>query len=95
MRPKATETLIVGCAAFVAAVGLSNVAYAQTHDSQTPKGWSYEIKDGKRVPKGSRITNPDGSWREEVKQGNCVTIKERSAAGEYKETRQCNPAKPS
>ena len=37
---------------------------------------------------------PDGSWREEVRQGNCVTIKERSAAGEYKETRQCNPGNP-
>ena len=35
-------------------------------DQQTPKGWSYEIKDGKRVPKGNRVTNPDGSWREEV-----------------------------
>ena len=44
------------------------------------------------MPKGNRVTNPDGSWREEVRQGNCVTIKERSAAGEYKETRQCNPA---
>jgi len=46
------------------------------------------------VPKGNRVTNPDGSWREELKQGNCVTIKERSAAGEYKETRQCNPGSP-
>jgi hypothetical protein len=43
------------------------------------------------VPKGNRVTNPDGSWREEVRQGNCVTVKERSASGEYKETRQCNP----
>ena len=59
---------------------------------QTPKGWNYEIKNGQRVPKGNRVTNPDGSWREEVKQGNCVTVKERSAAGEYKETRQCNPS---
>ena len=59
---------------------------------QTPKGWNYEIRDGKRVPKGNRVTNPDGSWREEVRQGNCVTIKEKSASGEYKETRQCDPA---
>ena len=59
---------------------------------QTPKGWNYEIRDGKRVPKSNRITNPDGSWREEVKQGSCVTIKEKSASGEYKETRQCNPS---
>lgn len=59
---------------------------------QTPRGWNYELKDGKRVPKGDRVTNPDGSWREEVRQGNCVTIKEKSASGEYKETRQCDPA---
>lgn len=66
-------------------------AFAQTAP-QTPKGWSYELKDGKRVPKGDRVTNPDGSWREEVRQGNCVTIKEKAASGEYKETRQCDPA---
>ena len=64
---------------------------AAAQDRKTPNGWNYEIKDGKRVPKGNRITNPDGSWREEVRQGNCVTIKEKSATGEYKETRQCNP----
>lgn len=64
---------------------------AQPQTQRTPKGWNYEIKDGKRVPKGNRVTHPDGSWREEVRQGNCVTIKERSASGEYKETRQCNP----
>lgn len=81
--------LVLAGVAFVAAAGLAAVAAAQ--NVATPKDWSYEIKDGKRVPKGNRVTNPDGSWREEVKQGNCVTIKERSAAGEYKETRQCNP----
>jgi hypothetical protein len=74
------------------AVGFATAAHAQ--NQQTPKGWSYEIKDGKRVPKGNRVTNADGSWREEVRQGNCITIKERSASGEYKETRQCNPGNP-
>ena len=81
--------LVLGGVAVLAAAGWATVAAAQTQ--QTPKGWSYEIKDGKRVPKGNRVTNPDGSWREEVRQGNCVTVKERSASGEYKETRQCNP----
>ena len=85
--------LVLGGVALVAAAGLATVAVAQTQ--QTPKGWNYEIKDGKRVPKGNRVTNADGSWREEVRQGNCVTVKEMSKAGEYKETRQCNPAKPS
>jgi hypothetical protein len=66
------------------------VASAQAAQS-TPKSWNYEIKDGKRVPKGERVTKADGSWREEVRQGNCVTVKEKTAAGEYRETRQCNP----
>ena len=83
--------LALGSVALVAVGGLATVAVAQTH--QTPKGWNYEIKDGKRVPKsGNRVTNPDGSWREEQRQGNCVTIKEMSKTGEYKETRQCNPS---
>ena len=83
------KLLVVGAAAFVAAAGGATAASAQ--DQKTPRGWSYEIKDGKRVPKGNRVTNADGSWREEVRQGNCVTVKERSANGEYKETRQCDP----
>ena len=90
MSKTATKALIFGAIALAATAGYATAAAAQSQ--QTPKGWNYEIKDGKRVPKsGNRVTNPDGSWREEVRQGNCVTIKERSAAGEYKEPRQCNP----
>ena len=90
MSKTAKRALFVGAVALVATAGFATVAAAQ--DQQTPKGWSYEIKDGKRVPKaGNRVTNPDGSWREEIRQGNCVTIKEMSKNGEYKETRQCNP----
>jgi ABC-type sugar transport system substrate-binding protein len=85
----AKKLLLLGGVALVAAAGFATAAAAQ--DRQTPKGWSYEIKDGKRVPKGNRVTKADGSWREEVRQGNCVTIKEKSAQGEYKETRQCDP----
>ena len=88
MKQSAKKALTLGAIAVVAAAGFTAAAWAQ----QTPKSWNYEIKDGKRVPKGNRVTNPDGSWREEVRQGNCVTVKERSAAGEYKETRQCNPS---
>jgi len=87
----ARKVLMLGGAALIAAAFGASMASAQAQNQQTPKGWSYEIKDGKRVPKGNRVTNPDGSWREEVRQGNCVTIKEKSATGEYKETRQCNP----
>ena len=93
MKLTGKRAILIGAVAFAAAAGFATAAYAQAQgqDQPTPKGWSYEIKDGKRVPKGNRVTNADGSWREEVRQGNCVTIKERSAAGEYKETRQCNP----
>ena len=81
--------------AVVASVGFAGAAFAQrtanNADHATPKGWNYEIKDGKRVPKGgNRVTNPDGSWREETRQGSCVTIKEKNAAGEYKESRRCD-----
>ena len=82
--------LLIGAAVMVGAAG---AAYAQSNASNaqsTPKGWNYEIKDGKRVPKANRVTMADGSWREEVRQGNCVTIKEKTAAGEYKESRRCD-----
>ena len=83
------KALVLGGVALMAIAGYATAARAQ--DQKTPRGWNYEIKDGKRVPKGNRVTNSDGSWRETVRQGNCVTIKEKSAAGEYKETRQCDP----
>jgi len=82
--------MVIGGIAVVAAVGFATTAAAQVTSQSTPKNWNYEIKDGKRVPKGERVTNADGSWREEVRQGKCVTIKEKSAAGEYKETRRCD-----
>lgn len=57
----------------------------------SPPGLNYMICNGQRVPKpGNRVVNADGSWREEVRQGSCVVVKEKTAAGEYKETRQCN-----
>lgn len=87
----AMKVLIVGAIVFGATAATAS-AQTASQGPQTPKGWSYEIRDGKRVPKGSRVTNPDGSWREELKQGNCVTVKAKSATGEYKETRECNPA---
>jgi hypothetical protein len=75
------------------ALGFAAPATAQTRTGQAqsvPKGWNYEIKDGKRVPKGKRVVNADGSWREEIRAGKCVTIKEMSAAGEYRESRRCD-----
>ena len=42
------------------------------------------------MPKGKRQSNADGSWSEEVRQGACVTVKERTPNGEYKESRRCD-----
>lgn len=83
-------------AAYVAASAIGSAASAQVPPPpRTPRNWTYEVdRNGNRVARANRLVNPDGSWREEVRQGNCITIKERSATGEYKETRQCNPAAP-
>ena len=97
MKRTTQRALMLGAIALVAAAGYAGVAAAQgqvkiqAQAQSTPKGWNYEIKNGKRVPKASsRVTNADGSWREEIRQGKCVTIKEKSAAGEYKESRSCD-----
>jgi hypothetical protein len=91
MRTTVIRALLVGAIAFGATAAYAAAQPAPNQQpSQTPKGWNYEIKNGQRVPKGNRVSNPDGSWREELKQGNCVTVKEKSASGEYKESRQCN-----
>ena len=90
---KVRKMLVLGTVAVVVAA-VAAAAYAQGQP-QTPRNWSYTIdKNGQRVPKSNRVTNPDGSWREEIRQGNCLTVKEKSATGEYKETRQCNPQNP-
>jgi hypothetical protein len=80
--------LIAGGVALAATA--AGAAFAQSAAPATPKGWNYEIKDGKRVPKAQRQVNADGSWREEFKQGTCVTIKEKLPSGEYKESRRCD-----
>ncbi len=78
--------------ALVASAALAGPAPAQAQGGNDVKAtpFNYVIKDGKRVPKGNRVTNADGSWREEIRQGKCVTIKEGSAQGEVKTTRRCD-----
>ncbi len=82
--------IILTLAGAALAATAASAASAQAAGSSTPKGWSYEIKDGKRVPKAQRQANADGSWREEIRQGTCVTVKEKTASGEYKESRRCD-----
>ena len=83
---RVSRTALLGTIAAAATLTYAAAAVAQS----LPKNWNYEIKDGKRVPKAQRLTNPDGSWREELRQGKCITVKEKSPTGEYKETRRCD-----
>jgi hypothetical protein len=90
MKTTAKIVLIVGAAA----LGATAAYAAAPAQQQTPKTWSWtKGKDGKRVERPSEVTtNPDGSTREVIRNGKCTTIKERSATGEYRETRQCDPS---
>ena len=80
-------------AALGAAVSLALTApafAAPDSKASTPSNWKYDTDGKKRIPKGKRVSNADGSWREEIRdRNNCVTIKEKTASGEYKETRHC------
>lgn len=55
----------------------------------TPANWSYEIKDGKRVPRTERKVNADGSWTEESRKGNCIETR-TGRNGEVRTTRECD-----
>ncbi|MEO8175707.1 MAG: hypothetical protein ABI626_03515 [Sphingomicrobium sp.] len=92
MKSISKTAAVLGVIACAAVVGYASAAAAQSDQpgQSTPKNWNYEIKDGKRVPKTDRVTNADGSWREELRQGKCITVKEKSPTGEYKETRRCD-----
>lgn len=93
MTRRAIMLAVGGIAVATLAAG---AAYAQSATGSAASGtqntpFNYEIKDGKRVPKpDSRVTNADGSWREETRQGNCVTIKEGTPDGAVKTTRKCD-----
>ena len=57
----------------------------------SPPGMNYMICNGQRVPKpGNRVASPGGGWREESKQGNCIVVREKTANGEFKESRRCD-----
>ncbi|MEO6247751.1 MAG: hypothetical protein ABIO85_04110 [Sphingomicrobium sp.] len=90
MTSKLVAKAAMGAAVAVFVAGSAGAVVQSTAGPTTPKSFSYELRDGKRVPKGNRVTNADGSWREEVRQGTCVTIKEKTAAGDYSETRKCD-----
>ena len=93
MKPLYLTLAAGGVAAALLAFGVVAPASAQKAgeaQAKTPANWSYEIRNGRRVPRGNRVTAPDGSWREEVRDGACVTVRTMSASGEYRESRECD-----
>ena len=81
----------VAVAALAAGAAWAQASSSQAHGHAQATPFNYEIVDGKRVPKPtSKVTNADGSWREETRQGNCVMIKEGSPDGSVKTTRKCD-----
>ena len=92
---KTRHMILAGLVALAttAAFGHSAPASAQQKSrvkGETPPNFPYEIRNGRRVPKGKRVTAPDGSWREEIRKGNCVTLRQKTADGVYSETRECD-----
>lgn len=92
MNKTAKIALAVGAIALGATAAYAAAPAPQ--QQQTPKGWSWTPgKGGKRVERPSEVTkNADGSTREVIRNGRCVTVKERTASGEYRESRQCDPS---
>ena len=86
----AAGAVIAAAAVAMGAFGSPAFAQKSATGARTPSNWSYEIRNGRRVPRGNRVTAADGSWREEVRDGACTTVRTMSAAGEYRETRECN-----
>ncbi|NJC04694.1 hypothetical protein GGQ97_000487 [Sphingomonas kaistensis] len=82
----------------ISAVGLGLAAVPGAASAQStgqgcvsPPGMNYMICNGQRVPKpGNRVASPGGGWREESKQGNCIVVREKTANGEFKESRRCD-----
>lgn len=92
------KTIMLMTAAVGLALGAGAPAAAQNSGAQnssqgkaakTPSNWSYEIRNGQRVPKANRVVKTDGSWSEEVKQGNCTVTRE-GRDGEMREVRSCS-----
>jgi hypothetical protein len=81
--------MIATVGAAVAFGGPSAPAAAPKGSAATPANWSYEIRNGQRVPKASRIVQADGSWAEQTKQGSCVVTR-TGRDGEVREVRKCD-----
>jgi hypothetical protein len=85
----ATAIIVAGLG--FAALPASASAQANSQGCVSPPGMNYMICNGQRVPKpGNRVATANGGWREETKQGNCIVVREKTATGEFKESRRCD-----
>ena len=87
---KAIAKLVLVAVSTVLVAGPAAAIVQSEPAVETPKSFNYELRDGKRVPRANRVTAADGSWREEVRQGQCTTVKQKTANGDYSETRKCD-----
>jgi hypothetical protein len=86
MRRALQILLTLGAAALIATA--ASAAFEPANRS-TPSAWNWEIKDGKRVPKAERKVDADGTAREEVRRGNCVSVTEKLPDGTIKKSDHC------
>lgn len=91
---KYEKALLIGCVAVGLAAGVTGTASAEpqgrSQAQSTPDNfpWTFD-KKGNRVPKSQVVRGEDGTTREEVRRGNCVTIKERTPDGGVKSVTRC------
>lgn len=76
-------------AALMAGVSAPAAASGEKGSGKTPDSWSYELRNGQRVPKTNRVVQADGSWSEDSKQGKCAVTR-TGRDGEVRELRKCD-----
>lgn len=76
-------------AALTAGLSAPATATGDKAGGKTPASWSYELRNGQRVPKTNRVVQSDGSWTEETKQGKCAVTR-TGRDGEVRELRKCD-----
>jgi hypothetical protein len=91
MRVFMPATIVTAIAAVGVGIAVVPASAQPSQGCVSPPGLNYMICNGQRVPKpGNRVASPDGGWREESRQGNCIVIREKTGNGEFKESRRCD-----
>lgn len=81
---------------FLSALALATVTVATPALADPPRSkaaFNWEIRDGQVIRKPTdvkRVTNPDGSWREESREGSCRKTVDHLPDGSVKTSRTCD-----